>query len=147
MRLLPMMETGDKFLSDKKTWVLVIEDGSVLNSGTRCMLEQCGYRVYSAESGDEAVECYKTARECGYPFDAVILSVSRIESGDGWEAIKKLHGLDPEVRVIIAGGKRDRLAEISAGEHGFHVALANPFSGEEVDRVLHSMLTACTERA
>ena len=118
-----------------------------LGSSARRTLEQAGYRVYLAGSGEEAVECYKTARDCGYPFDAVVIPVSCVETAGGNDVIKRLYALDPDVRVITVGGDQNRRVAENSIALGFKVALAKPFTGEELDRLLGLQLNFGAETA
>ncbi len=140
-----MVKNEEKKLPEGKKWVLVMDEASAMRSALRRMLEKAGYRVYLSGSGDEAVECYKTALDCGYPFDAVVVSPAGAGASGGGDAIKKLLDLDPDATVIIAGDREGQAADFSA--HGFNVALAKTSSGEELDRVLRLALNFGAENA
>ncbi len=141
-----MVKGGKHTISDRKQWVLVVDDVSGLRGNAQRMLEKSGYRVYAAGSCQEAVECYKTARDCGYPFDAVVMPADGVETEGGEDAIRNLHALDPDVRVIIAGGMAERTTANSIA-YGFKVALAKTFTGEELVRVLRLQLNFGAEIA
>ena len=64
-----LMEKDEKKMSPgSKKWILVMDEDAAMRTETRRMLEKSGYSVYSAGSIEDAVECYKVARVCGYPF-------------------------------------------------------------------------------
>lgn len=123
-----------------KQWVLVMEDEAAKRSETRYMLEKSGYGVYLAGSCDDAAACYTVARECGYPFAAVIMNASAAHGTGSRETIKKLFNVDPDVRVIAVGNDKEGMVMEHLRERGFREVLVRPFTGEELDRVLRTAL-------
>ncbi len=142
-----LMETSEKklFLSVKK-WVLVVDEDRAMRTEIRRMLERSGLSVYSSESMEDAVECYKVARVCGYPFSAVIIGSRIINAARGGDMIKRLRAIDPDASVIVAGGEGEQPAG-HLKEGGFQGVLTKPFTSEELDRMLHRVLYHITEDA
>lgn len=123
-----------------KQWVLVMEDEAAKRSETRRMLENSGYGVYLAGCSDDAATCYTVARECGYPFAAVIMNASSTGCTSGRAAIKKLFDVDPDVRMIAVGDDGMGTIAENLREHGFREVLTRPFTGEDLERVLRMAL-------
>jgi DNA-binding NtrC family response regulator len=123
-----------------KQWVLVLDDETYQKNEARRMLEKSGFGVYMAASSDDAAACYTVARECGYPFAAVIMNVSAADRSGGGETIKRLFDVDPDVRVIAIGGEGQGTDAENLRAHGFREVLARPFTGEDLDRVLRMAL-------
>jgi two-component system cell cycle sensor histidine kinase/response regulator CckA len=119
-----------------KKWVLVVNDEIDMRTDTRRVLDNAGYGAYFAGSCDDAVECYKTAREYGYPFAAVILDAAAVDGAAGRDTVRRLLDLDPNVKAIIAGSDRECPVIKNFREHGFQGVLAKPFTGEELVHIL-----------
>lgn len=123
-----------------KKWILVMDEDAAMGREIRRMLEESGYSVYSAGSIEDAVECYKLAEVCGYPFAAVILGSCIINDGGGGDAVKKLRDIDPDASVIVVSGDGEHPAAEHIKEDGFQGVLTRPFTGEELDRMLQRAL-------
>ena len=121
-------------------WVLVMDDDMITRQVICRMLESNGYRTYGTDNGDEAVSSYVKARDCGYPFDAVILDLNIPHGKNGKEAMKELLALDPDVRAILATGDHtDPVAE-NFSAFGFKGMLPKPFTLEQLDETVRSAL-------
>ena len=107
--------------------LLVDDEPAVLDIG-RQFLEEYGYAVITAPSGEEALDVYAAK---GKTIDLIILDLSMPGMG-GKQCLEKLLSLDPGVKVIIASGYAqtdDEGREPYAGSIGF---LAKPFRAEEL---------------
>lgn len=121
-------------------WVLVMDDEEIIRTVTRVMLEAAGYRVYSAQNGDEAIACYQEAKACGYPFDAVILSLE-VRGGKGArETIKELMRLDPGLKAIVMSDEVNDPIMTDFGKFGFKGALTKPYASDDLEQTLRRVL-------
>jgi DNA-binding NtrC family response regulator len=143
-----LMEKDEKkMFPGNKKWILVMDEDSDMRTETRRMLEGFGYSVYSAGSIEDAIECYKVARVCGYPFAAVIMDSCIINAAKGGDAVKRLRDIDPDASVIVAGGDGEHPATEYFQEGGFRGVLTKPFTSEELERTLHRALYNSLEGA
>ena len=143
-----LMEKDDKKMSRSgKKWILVMDEDASMRTETRQMLEKSGYSVYSAGSIEDALECYKVARVCGYPFAAVILDTGVINAAGGGEAVKRLRDIDPDASVIVAGADGEHPASDNFKKGRFQGALTKPFTSEELEQALHRALYNSMEGA
>ena len=126
----------------KPTWILVMDDEEFIRALTRTMLEQAGYKVYLAETGDEAIGCYEEAKKCGYPFDAVIMDLYVPNGKGGKEAIKKLLEIDPQVKAIVMSGAVADPAIMDCKKYGFKSALKKPFTIFDLQQTIDLALDA-----
>ena len=124
----------------KNTWVLVMDDDAITRQVICCMLESSGYRTYGTDNGDEAVDSYMKARDCGYPFDAVILDLNVPQGKNGKEAMRELLALDPDVRAILATGDMADPVAMNFSAFGFKGMLPKPFTLEQLDDTLRGAL-------
>ncbi len=83
--------------------ILLVDDEPAIRESVRLGLEQSGYRVLSASSGEQALSLYarRTAE-----IDLVILDVSMPGIG-GIRCLQGLLALDPAARVMMASGYLD----------------------------------------
>ena len=108
--------------------VLVMDDEFTVRTFIFHMLKVSGYRAFLARTGEEALECYTKAKQCGYPFDAVILDVHIPNGMGGKEVIRKLSVVDHEVKAIVMTGDSADPVLKNCSEYGFIEALPKPFT-------------------
>jgi len=85
--------------------VLVVEDDAVIRDLIVECLQEHGYEVVGAATAEDAMQCL-----AGAP--APLLAVTDIDLGAGRSGIELadwLHGQWPELNVIFASGRLDRL--------------------------------------
>ena len=82
--------------------VLIVDDETLIASSLKVFLEDEGFLVAAAGSGEEAIEVIK--RDDG--FDVCVMDM-RLPGLDGNATIRQLHDLSPEMRFIIHTGSID----------------------------------------
>ncbi|HDP81002.1 MAG TPA: PAS domain S-box protein, partial [Spirochaetes bacterium] len=108
--------------------VLVIDDEKAILRIAKGMLEQCGYRVLTAESGEEGLRLF---REDPKKVNGVLLDLSMPEMS-GMEVFISMKETDPDVKVLLASGlmEDDEVKKaLALGVKGF---LQKPYSAEEL---------------
>ena len=108
--------------------VLVIDDDETVRAVARRLLERRGFRVVVATDGLDGVEKF---REATHHFSLVLLDLTMPKMG-GAAAMAELRKLDPEVRVLLTSGYRER--EVTAHFVGMEPAgfVQKPFRAEEL---------------
>lgn len=116
--------------------VLLVDEEEVFISVTREFLELLGYRVLTADGGQQAVEL---AREHAGPIHLAVLdlNMARMESR---EAFHQLIDARPEIKVVLcSSGERDQLADALLAA-GASALLRKPFGldllGHEIRHAL-----------
>jgi CheY-like chemotaxis protein len=102
--------------------ILLVDDEALIIKVMRSNLEEHGYAVRTADSGERAIEVFE---ECGDEIDVVILDLGMPGMG-GRACLQKLLEIDPDVRVIISSGygaPDDHEEILNLGARGF---LAKP---------------------
>lgn len=136
-----LMEKSDKkMFPGGKKWILVMDADMAMRTEIRRMLETSGFSVYTAGSIEDAVECYKVARVCGYPFSAVIMDSCVISTAAGGDAVKRLRDIDPDASVIVSREEGEHPAPERFKDGGFQGMLTKPFTSEELQRTLNRVL-------
>lgn len=125
--------------------ILVMDDEDIIRDVTRHILEQLGYDVALARDGEEAIQIYQQAQQCGRPFDAVIMDLTVPGGMGGKEAIKRLRTIDPHVKAIVASGYSNDPIMAHYQAHGFDGVITKPYRIEELRQVLYRVLTSTDE--
>lgn len=110
--------------------ILIVEDEPVLRDMAHVILEDCGYRIYEASSGREALEVWDRHQAS---IDLVLTDVVMPEGISGMDLAERLLQTKPKLKVVFASGySMDNLdtAFVRNGHAGFlqkpytHVTLA-----------------------
>jgi len=80
--------------------VLIVDDEDVVLKVAIKMLEELGYKVYSAESGMQALEVFKKNKE---EIDLVILDMIMPGMG-GAEVFEAIKSEKPDVKILLSSG-------------------------------------------
>ncbi|MAH12601.1 MAG: hypothetical protein CMO33_02545 [Verrucomicrobia bacterium] len=108
------------------TSILVVDDHSAMRSTLRDILQDEGYEVQSASSGEEAVDVFE-----GGNFDAVLMDV-RMQGINGVEAFRRMKSLSNSVKVILMSAfSVDEIKEESL-EEGAVAFLPKPLDMENL---------------
>ncbi len=120
--------------------ILLMDDEKSIRKVTKQMLGRLGYDPDFAKDGTEAIEQYKEAIESGRPFDGVILDLTIKEGMGGIDTIKKLMGIDPQVRAIVSSGYSNDPVMTNFREYGFMAALPKPYTKKDLNDVLNKVI-------
>ena len=93
------MEMDDQPRDAGKT-ILLADDEDIILEILQEILHRSGYNTLTAENGEQAIEVFKKHRA---RIDLVILDMHMPGMG-GYDCLKELRIIDPEIKVIIASG-------------------------------------------
>ncbi len=120
--------------------ILVMDDDEAVRSATGIVLNYLGYDVEYAKDGVEAIEIYRSAKEKGQSFSAVILDANIPDGMGGKETMKELLAIDPHVKGIIACGYLDDQSLSEFRKFGFYGAVEVSFDIEKMKDILDDLL-------
>ncbi len=120
--------------------VLVVDDENRLRQVILAVLKQCGYKVYEAESGEQAVSTYRSLLLEGEQVDIVIMDLTLKGGLNGEESMKAIKALDPAARVIASSGGMVEETRESYICQGFDDILPKPYLAPDVAAVVHRVL-------
>jgi CheY-like chemotaxis protein len=80
--------------------ILLVDDEAMIRNLGRTILQRHGYEILLAEDGEQALEIYQQERE---RIDLVILDLT-MPKLSGWDTVRRLRELDPDVAVLFASG-------------------------------------------
>ena len=123
-----------------------MDDEACVRTLATNMLDFLGYDAEVVQSGKGAVESFEQARAHGRPFDLVLLDL--LVPGDigGVEAMNHLEAIDPTVKAILMSGLGQDPAVTEFEAHGFRAAIAKPFTLQELNATLHSVINSTAWR-
>jgi CheY-like chemotaxis protein len=117
--------------------VLIVEDNAIVLYGLEAVLEDFGYQVSTAVSGEEALD---VAEEADWRFDAIVTDHRLGEGRTGIETAREIHaraGRAIPTLVLTGDTDKQRIAEIKAS--GFAI-LHKPVDAEELRRHLAGII-------
>ncbi len=112
-------------MNNEKQHILLIEDEINLARGISFNLEQEGYRISHAESGEDALDRLRY-----YRFSLIILDIM-LPGIDGFSVCKEIRKLDARVPILILSARAeegDRVTGLASGADDY---LTKPFNLNE----------------
>lgn len=106
--------------------ILIIDDSSLSRRLMRRILEDAGYQIIEANDGYSALEIYTLEKPNLVMLDLTMPGIT------GFEVLKQLKNINPEVRVIVASADVQSLTRTQAFEGGADGFINKPFISEEV---------------
>ena len=115
--------------------LLMDDEDAILRTAGR-MLEELGYTVTPAKDGDEALQAYEAALAAGNPYELVIMDLTIPGGMGGKAAVKKLHEIDPDARVIVSSGYSNDPVMANPDDFGFMGIVKKPIDLDELAEVV-----------
>ena len=125
----------EEVLTGEETILLVDDEEMIIDAGKE-MLEEIGYTVLTATSGQQAIDAY---RERKSEIHMVILDMIMPEMGGG-ETYDKLREVDPEIRVLLSSGYSVDGEATEILERGCNGFIQKPFDMKEIFRKIREIL-------
>ncbi len=122
------IQTEQAVSHDGTETILVVDDDDQIRELTSKVLEDSGYQVLSAESGEQALNIFKKKAK---DIDLVLMDLNMPGMG-GSKCTRKMITLDPSVRVLVASGYsvNGQAGEtLKSGAAGF---LGKPYQANEL---------------
>ncbi|MDX1412299.1 MAG: ATP-binding protein, partial [Nitrospirales bacterium] len=120
--------------------ILIMDDEAPIRQILGEMVETCGYSSLEAKDGEEAIQLFRDAQQCGAPFSAVILDLTVPGGMGGKEVIQGLLQLDPHVKAIVVSGYSNDPVLANYQDYGFMGRVAKPFNLLDISFALHAVL-------
>lgn len=112
--------------------VLLVEDDPLVRRSLERTLQSMGCVVTAADSGDRAIELFRTRFHGTEPFQLVITDLTMPGRNDGVQVLRRIRELDPMIPAVLSSGALHRQNTSSYREAGFQYVLRKPFGEAEV---------------
>ena len=120
--------------------VLVVDDESRLRQVITAVLKQCGYRVYEASTGEEAITTYRSLMRQEGEVDLVIMDLTLKGGLSGEDALHAIKSLNPAAKVVASSGSLVDESLKGCLEQGFCDVLPKPYLAPDISALVHRHL-------
>jgi len=121
-------------MSSAKKKILVVDDEEIMRSFLSDLLEDCGYDVVQASSGEEAIKLIAENK-----FDLVITDI-RLQGKDGFDVLRELKALHNDIKVVLITGYSLNENESKFKEKGADGFLLKPFDINSIREVTKKLI-------
>lgn len=118
----------------KHARILVVDDDESIRTVLTAVLQEKGYAVDTAGSGNEGIEKTKTS------FYNLALVDIRLPDMEGTQVLAKMNETAPEIRKIIITGYPSVQNAVDALNKGAHAYIMKPFDMDNVLRTMEEQL-------
>ncbi|NQT79049.1 MAG: sigma-54-dependent Fis family transcriptional regulator [Candidatus Aminicenantes bacterium] len=118
----------------KKIKILVVDDEDIVRESLRDWLENVGYKVIIAGSGEEALQIVKQKKIKIMLADLVMPGI------DGIELMKEARKIVPAISTVIITAYGSVQTAISAIKEGAHDYIEKPFCPEKVELLIKNLV-------
>ncbi|MEE8575345.1 MAG: response regulator [Thermodesulfobacteriota bacterium] len=124
-----------------KQKIMVLDDEEIIRDVAGEVLSAEGYEVVFAESGEEAVELYRTEYRAEVPIALVLIDLT-LPGISGEDTFKKLKEIDPEVKAIVSSGYTTDPVMLDFRSYGFAGAVAKPYPIKALRELVANILSS-----
>jgi len=121
--------------------ILVVDDGEAPRNEARRMLEQLGYTVSVAESGQAALAwAEERARKGEPPADLMVIDLVLGDALDGVDTFRRARAANPRQKALLVGGFVETARVTEALDEGVARYLRKPLASDELGRAVREAL-------
>lgn len=121
-------------VQENKIKILLVDDDPLILTILKNRYESRGYGIYTAASGEEALEIFEKERP------SIVISDYVMRGMDGDELCIKLKKLDSKVKILMLTGQKLDNFVIRAMKSGADDYMTKPFSPVELDFKIEKLL-------
>ena len=114
--------------------ILIVDDEKIVRESLRDWLENVGYKVIIAESGEEALKIIKRRKI------KIMLADLVMPGMDGIELMKEARKIVPSISTVIITAYGSIQSAIDATKEGAHDYVEKPFCPEKVELLIRNMV-------
>jgi signal transduction histidine kinase/CheY-like chemotaxis protein len=126
--------------TEKKGWILVMDDMEAMRDVAGDILNLLGYECAFTEDGQTAINLYKENKQRGQAFDAVLFDLTVPGGMGGEEAANKLKEMDPNLKAIACSGYADSDIMQNFANSPFTTVVPKPYRIQEISDAIKSVL-------
>ena len=119
--------------------ILIVDDEPIVRESIRDWLQEAGYPVATAESGEEALKMMETQ-----DFSVLVLDV-RLPGKTGVQILREVKTLKPQIKSIIITAYPSAELAVEAMKLGAVDYLIKPVAPDELERLIRETLSQMRE--
>ena len=120
--------------------ILLMDDEESIRLPIQKILISLGYEVEIVSDGSEVLEKIQETQEGHDPFDVILLDLTVKDGMGGEKTAKELLSRYPGTRIVLMSGYINDPLMVHYKEHGFVGAITKPFSIDDINACLQSVL-------
>ena len=128
--LVPQIQQGQET-------ILIVDDEAIILDVSKQILENLGYRVLTAKSGQDALNIYSSQHR---EIDLVILDMIMPEMGGG-ETFDRLKAINPGVKAMLSSGYSLSGEAKAIMDRGMNEFIQKPFRIDDLSQKIRKVLT------
>ncbi|HEX3019283.1 MAG TPA: ATP-binding protein [Chitinispirillaceae bacterium] len=121
--------------------ILIMDDSHTVRLSLALLLQQMGYTVDQACSGNQAIELFEQSIHNKCFYQAVITDLIVHGAMGGKELARELKNRDPYLKIIASSGYSEEIDISRFRDFGFAGVLYKPYSTEELKNALDSVFS------
>ena len=134
-------EVNEEFIRQGKGRVLVVDDDERILKVSTSMLQNLGYEVEVASSGQEGVEKFRRSYSGGNAFEVILMDMTMPGGLDGVEASKEILNIDIKAKIISSSGyNTDDSLELIDARDLFSGILSKPYDLEKMSSMVKAVI-------
>lgn len=110
--------------------ILIVDDEANIRESLKIILELEGYRIFDADSGEEAIKIFQSNK-----IDLVLLDL-KMKGMSGEETLKHIKDINSETMVIILTGYATLDSSLEAIKYGAYDYLKKPVGVDDIRRLV-----------
>jgi diguanylate cyclase (GGDEF)-like protein len=127
-------DSADKAAAGTPSRLLIIDDEESVRLLLKDLLEETGYEVRTAKSGEEALQMIRIAT-----YDIIITDL-RLRGMHGLEVVKEVRAIDPGIDVIVMTGYASVNSAVESMKAGAIDYITKPFNSDHIKMVVQKSL-------
>lgn len=116
--------------------ILLVEDEEYLAESTKTILQEKGYKVLTAQGGEEAIKIFSCRKE----EISLVLSDLGLPKIDGQELFNRIKQLNPAVKFIIASGYIQPQRKIALLKAGVKDLIQKPYNFIDMLKIIRKVI-------
>ena len=117
-----------------KAKILVVDDEAIVRESLRDWLSDCGYQIFTAENGHQALEIIERERL------SIVITDLVMPEMDGIELMKRAKDIIPNIEVIIITAYGSITTAIAAMKEGAYDYIEKPFCPERAELLVQKLV-------
>ena len=118
----------------RKAKIIVVDDEAIVRESLRDWLSDCGYQIFTAENGHQALEIIERERL------SIVITDLVMPEMDGIELMKRAKDIIPNIEVIIITAYGSITTAIAAMKEGAYDYIEKPFCPERAELLVQKLV-------